>query len=455
MNRETLSRLSKDDLIALDLAQADVIARQTVQIDALSKRIADLEAKLGKPPKTPDNSSLPPSQGRKPNRAERRATKKNGHPGAFRALSEHPDRIVETLAQACPHCDHALGAADQPEYHAYDHIDLPPIKPVVTRIHRHRGTCPCCRRGFSAPAPAGMAPGSPFGPGLCALVLHLHMTQAIGFERLVRLMDEVFGVRLSEGAIANMLARAEAPMIVASERIADEVRAAKVVASDETSARVAGKTWWQWVLLSTTAIYHLITDSRGSRVVTGFLQGAVPEVWVADRYAGQNGHGAERQVCLAHLLRDAQYAIDEGDAAFAPAFKALLLRAIAIGRRRLTLKDASLARYRADLDRRLTTLLAAPIAAQAGQKFARAIRKCRNDLFLFVTRRDVPYTNNGCERALRPSVIFRKVTGCFRSHWGARLYAAAQSVIATGRLNGKSALAAIKDVISPAITNTT
>ena len=58
------------------------------------------------------------------------------------------------------------------------------------------------------------------------------------------------------------------------------------------------------------------------------------------------------------------------------------------------------------------------------------------------------YTNNGSERALRPSVIFRKVTGCFRSQWGARVYAAAVSVIATGRLHGKSALQAIQDVIS-------
>ncbi|MDR3518804.1 MAG: transposase, partial [Azospirillaceae bacterium] len=56
-------------------------------------------------------------------------------------------------------------------------------------------------------------------------------------------------------------------------------------------------------------------------------------------------------------------------------------------------------------------------------------------------------TNNGCERALRPSVIFRKVTGCFRSHWGARLYAATVSVIATGRLNGKTALQAVQDII--------
>jgi len=449
MNGDALARLSKDDLIALVLAQAEVIVRQTGQIEALTKRVETLEAELGKPPKTPDNSSVPPSQGPKPNRAERRAAKqRKGHAGAFRQLSAHPDRVVERLAATCPHCDHPLCVADQREFHAYDHIDLPPITPVVTRVHRHRGVCPCCRRGFSAPAPEGMAPGSPFGPGLAALILHLHVTQAISFERLVRLMDEVFGLTLSEGAIANLLARAEAPMIIAAEKIAEQIRSSPVVASDETSARVKGKTWWQWVLLSSTAVYHVIADSRGAKVVTDFLQGAVPEVWVADRYPGQGGHGVERQLCLAHLLRDAQYAIDEGDAAFAPGFKRLLLRAVAIGRRRETLKDSTLVQYRADLDRRLTKLLGQPPTVSAGRKLARAIRKCRNDLFLFVTRRDVPYTNNGCERALRPSVIFRKVTGCFRSHWGARLYAAAASVIATGRLVGKSALQAIQDVIA-------
>lgn len=449
MDREALARLSKDELIALILAQAEVITQQAAQIAALTKRVEELEAKLGAPPKTPANSSLPPSHGHKPNRAERRATKRKGHPGAFRALAEHPDRVIESYAAACPHCAQALAPADQPGVHAYDHVELPPIRPVVTRIHRHRGTCPGCRRAFSAPPPTGMAPGSPFGPALCALILHLHVTQAIGFERLSRLMDEVFGVVLSEGAIANILARAEAPMIVAAEMIAEQIRASPVVASDETSARVQGKTWWQWVLLSSTAIYHLITDSRGAQVVTDFLRGARPEVWVSDRYGGQNGHGLQRQVCLAHLLRDAQYAIDAGDTGFAPGLQRLLRRAAAIGRRRPALKDTTLAQYRADLDRRLDRLLRAPPTTTAGTKLARALRKCRGDLFVFITRRDVPYTNNGCERALRPAVIFRKVTGGFRSHWGARLYAAVQSVIGTGRLGDKSALAAIQSVLRP------
>src|SRR6266851_2912641 len=262
MYQDELAKLSKEELIAR-------VQEQTAQIEELTRRIAELEAKLGGPPKTPDNSSVPPSQRRKPNRAERRAAKKRkGRRGVFRALAPNPNRIIESVAQRCPHCEHALSPADQSGFHAYDHIELPPIRPVITRIHRHRGVCPRCRRGFSAPPPAGMSPGSPFGPDLTALILHLHVTQAIGFERLGLRLDEVFGIRLSEGAIANMLARAGTPLTAAAETTAVAVRNSKVVASDETSARVEGKNWWQWVLLSSTAVHHLIADSRGAAVLT-------------------------------------------------------------------------------------------------------------------------------------------------------------------------------------------
>jgi transposase len=442
MYQDDLAKLSRDELIAL-------VGAQAAQIVELTRRVAELEARLGQPPKTPDNSSVPPSQGRKPNRAERRATKKRrGRPGVFRALADHPDRIVESLAECCPHCAHPLSAADQPAFHAYDHIELPPIRPVVTRIHRHRGTCPHCRRGFSAAPPAGMPPGSPFGPDLTALIIHLHVTQAIGFERLAQLLDEVFGIRISEGAIANLIARAQTALTASVAAIAAEVRASPVVGSDETSARVKGQNWWQWVLLSSTAICHLIADNRSAAVLDDFLGDAKPEVWVADRYAAQAGHADERQLCLAHLLRDAQFAIDSGDTGFAPGFHKLLQRAVGIGRRRADLKDSTLAQYRADLDRRLDQLLAAVPTTAAGRKLAQGIRKCRGDLFLFITRRDLPATNNDCERALRPSVVFRKVTGGFRSEWGAQTYAAVVSVISTGRLHGRSALQALQAALA-------
>jgi len=414
MTRDALLALSKEDLVALVLAQQAQIEALTAQVAALTAEVAALQARLKVPPKTPDNSSKPPSQGEKPNHPDRPRKCRRGRAGVARALAEHPDHVIEATLAACPHCAHPLGPAEPTSIHAYDHVELPPIRPIITRVNRHHGTCPCCRQRIVAPVPAGLESGSPFGPGLRALIIHLHSTQAIGFERLARLLAEVFGVTISEGAIVNILARAATPLLAAAAPIAAAVLTSAVVGSDETSARVGGQSWWQWVLLSSTAIYHLIVPRRAASVVIDFLDGCQPEVWVADRYAAQAGHGNVRQLCLAHLLRDAQYAIDEGDTVFALGFRFLLLRAMAIGRRRPGLQDSTLRQYHGDLERRLDRLLSQPPDTPAARRLFQAMRRDRGDLFRFVTRRDVPNTNNACERALRPSVIFRKVTGCFR-----------------------------------------
>ena len=366
-----------------------------------------------------------------------------------RALDPNPDHVRDVYAKACSGCGKPLSKADQPGVHAYDHIDLPPIKPVTTRINLHRGSCPCCGERVAAAPPADMPAGSPFGPGIVALVVYLHACQLVSYNRLVEMLHGLFGLTLSQGAIANMLARAAVPFAAEGKSIAAEVRAAPVIASDETSARVEGKTHWQWVFSCATAVAHVIAPSRGKAVVASFLGDAKPEVWISDRLAAQAGHAGQHQVCLAHLIRDAQYAIDGGDTVFAPGLKGLLKRACAIGRRRDGLADATLQAYRRDLDRRLDALLALPPAGKAGLKLKWTIADCRQKLFVFATRRDVPATNNVSERALRPSVIFRKVTNGFRSGWGADVYADICSIVATGRLNGRTALAAISKALAP------
>jgi transposase len=67
---------------------------------------------------------------------------------------------------------------------------------------------------------------------------------------------------------------------------------------------------------------------------------------------------------------------------------------------------------------------------------------------VFLKRRDAEPTNNASERALRPSVIFRRVTNGFRSLWGAKLYADLRSIVETGRRNGRSALTAIRAALA-------
>jgi transposase len=203
-------------------------------------------------------------------------------------------------------------------------------------------------------------------------------------------MDEIFSLPISEGAISNILARAREPLLAAASAIRETVTTSRVVCCDETSARVTGKTWWEWVFVSTLAVLHIIRPSRGKAVVQALFGEVLPAVWVSDMLGSQRGHGADWQVCLAHLLRDANYAIECGDTGFSTGFKRLLLRAIAIGQRRATLKDTTLTQYRADLDRRLDRIMAAIPIGESGRKLRKRIAANRAHLFLFVTNRDVP-----------------------------------------------------------------
>ncbi len=110
------------------------------------------------------------------------------------------------------------------------------------------GRCACCGEWVTAKAPAGLEPGSPFGPSIAAIVVYLHFAHAIGMERLALLMDELFSLSISEGAISNILARLRQPLLGATAAIEKVVLASPMVCSDETSVRVKGKNWWESLL---------------------------------------------------------------------------------------------------------------------------------------------------------------------------------------------------------------
>jgi transposase len=186
----------------------------------------------------------------------------------------------------------------------------------------------------------------------------------------------------------------------------------------------------------------------GKAVLQALFGEIRPMLWVSDMLGSQRGHGAQWQLCLAHLLGDAKYVVECGDTAFGAPFKLLLLRAMAIGRRRETLKDTTLVQYLADLERRLDRIIAAGPIGEPGRKLRQRIAANRAHLFVFVSHRDVPYTDNVSERHLRPSVIFRKVTNGFCCEWGAETYAAFRSVVSTAKANGASVLGGLGFVLA-------
>jgi transposase len=447
-----LTRLSHAEKDALILALLAQLAAAHERIAAQDARIAVLEARLDeltRPPKTPDNSSKPPSHGQKQNRAEGEVRPpRKSRPGVGRTLHPSPDRVIDARLSACPKCEAAFPEASQTPQQVYERIELPPVRPDVTQVRLFGGRCACCGERVTAEAPPGLEQGSPFGQSIAAMVVYLHYAHAISMERLVTLLDELFSLSISEGAISNILARAREPLLDATAAIEAVVLASPVVCSDETSVRVNGKNWWEWVFVTAIAVLHVIKPSRGKAVVTALFGEIRPEVWVSDMLGSQRGHAVQWQVCLAHLLRDAAYAIEDGDTAFSAPFRRLLLRAVAIGRRRETLKDTTLTQYLYDLDRRLDRIIATTPTGQAGQKLRKRILANRAHLFVFMTRREVPATNNVSERHLRPSVIFRKVTNGFRCEWSAETYAAFRSVVSTAKADGASIYDTIRFVLS-------
>lgn len=439
----SLTSADKDAWIGTLLARIDALMAENA---ALHARVADLEAKLGLPAKTPDNSSTPPSRGQKPSGDENKAAeKRKSHPGAHRPLNPNPTARRDVMASSCEHCGTDVSGAPQMACMAYDHIEIQPIRPDVTRVTLHGGVCPCCAKRFKAAPPADMLTGSPFGANLRALVIYLRFTQGIALERLTILMSDILGLDISEGAIVNLLDAARDCFATQMNAIRARLLSGTALQSDETGLRVAKKNWWLWVFHHEDNAVFVVKPSRSKQVVADFLGDWRPDFWVSDRYGGQLGWAAkENQVCLAHLIRDAQYAIEAGDTVFAPDFRHLLGRACRIGRRRDKLADSTLRAYQTKLEKRLDDLMARKTTHEAGRKFQQVIRKVRRHLFVFMTNRALPPTNNASERSLRPCVTYRKITNGFRTPWGAELYADIRSVIETARRRAIGALDAIR-----------
>ena len=161
-----LSHTEKDALIAALTAR---LALADAHIAAQDARIAALEARLNeltRPPKTPGNSSKPPSQGQKPDvpAAADRPPRKS-RPGVGRTLHPSPDRTIDERLTACPKCEAVFPEASQTPQQVYERIELPPIRPDVTQIRLFGGRCACCGERVTAEAPPGLEQGCQWFPG--------------------------------------------------------------------------------------------------------------------------------------------------------------------------------------------------------------------------------------------------------------------------------------------------
>lgn len=439
----------------LDAEKDALILTLSARLDAALKLIDELQGRINdltSPGKTPDNSSMPPSKGQKRNQANKPQQQgprpgSLGRKGGGRALTAVPDETMIARPARCQYCQSALAEADQKLDARYDKIDLPKVQAVVTRVERYAGRCQCCGRTTLAAVPDELQPGTPFSTAILALAMYLRFVHAVSYKRLSRLMLDLYGLCISEGALDAAFRRGKPRFDADVASILARLRRARVICSDETSVRVCGRTQWNWVFQNDDVVIHVIRASRGAGVVAEVLDGHRPVLWVSDLYAAQQGHAEGWQICLAHQLRDCQYAIDAGDHVFAPRMKALLLRAVVLARRHRDLAESTRQAYRRRLEHDLNAVMVLAPTQRDGRRLRKRYGKVREHLLTFLSHPELTADNNSSERELRPTATYRKVTGGFRSDWGADLFAAVRSVIGTAMRRGIDAYQAIRDTL--------
>jgi len=209
----------------------------------LSKeQLIELVLRLQRPDKNSRTSSKPPSTDKKEERENSRpGGAKLGHEPHNRRLADDPDEFRDHVPGVCEQCGGTFPSDAQRELIGeYDEIEIPPVKPYVIRHRRFACRCAHCGVEAKAPAPA-VATTTPFGPRIHALAIYLKGFQALSYERLRGLFRDAFGLSVSEGALMNMFIRSHPRFEIVAEKAKAIVRAAQVMASDETAFGLRGR----------------------------------------------------------------------------------------------------------------------------------------------------------------------------------------------------------------------
>jgi transposase len=438
MTRSDLAQMSRDELIGLVLAQAEQNAKLQAEIEALRLKLE----KGKKPPTNSGNSSQPPSRDQKGNLPPKRKRHKHGPPPGHakfeRKFVSQPDHVVELKPEICAQCRTDLEPATLMLADVNQITELPEAKAEVIEVRQYAAECPGCGLNQVKESPAGLEMERTFGARLEATVVYYRQEQHMSYVRTQAALQNLHGVEISQGGIDKIMQRAGSTAVQEVKAIEQDIQQSAVIHSDETGSRVDGNNGWQWVFCSLTAVLHVMRFNRSADVAKDVMGEHEAEVWVSDCYGPQMKAPAKKhQLCLAHQLRNLQAVVEQVPQHFWARHVQILFRyAIHLHNQRQKLSEDAFWNRVERIEKRFDKLLNQKLDPPQARRLQRRYQKYREALFVFLYRTDVSPTNNLSERHLRPSVIHRKVSGGFRSDWGAQGYAALKSLVDTGALSG-------------------
>jgi len=420
------------------------------EVEKLTKENAELRERLSRYEHRKDshNSNLPPTKdpiGKKKVNLRKKSGLKSGgqpgHPGQSLEM-QTPDKIEILSPSYCTCCGRDLSAISGEEVCRRQQIDIPPILPIVTEYRKIRKVCSCSHSN-EIEFPSTVTAPVCYGSNLQALVTYMNVCQHIPYERMTRMLNEVFGVRLSEGSIENILNRMEQHLTPAYETIRQRIEQSPVVGADETGTSINGKTRWSWVWQTGQLTYITSGHSRRQEVFTSVMPKGMPQTTlISDCYSPYfNVNVKGHQICTAHILRELTYLSELYDKhPWSEAMSSLIREAIHLKKTTEGKIDDT------DIEQRLQVLLNQTIdrTYKKMQTLQKRLIKYKDYLFMFLKNEWVPPDNNASERAIRVFKIKLKVSGFFKSNQGAQRFALLHSIADTARKNNNSPLTIFK-----------
>lgn len=418
----------------------------------LEARIAALEDQIEK--LTPRNSSLPPSTEHphaKPNpkpksgKDKRKPGGQKGHKRHQRELipSEQCDSVTACYPESCRRCGGEL-EQDSSEPKRHQVWELPPITPIVDEYQLFRGHCPCCGITTQAELPAGVPTGQ-CGPRLAAFtgLLMGHFRQSK--RRTSAFLGDLLNIPCSPAWTVKIQNLVSSAIAGPYEQLRSELENQPQLFVDESPTKEKSTKAWLWVAVAPLfAVFGVFGNrSRESLVaLVGDYSGVILNCDRAKMYLD----GKRLQWCWAHLKRDFQKLIDSTDGQVKRMGHDLMRQHVQLFKYWRKYKAGKIkwstfqAYVRPIRDEVRCLLLRGKFSGNSKLVgFCEELYDRREHLWTFTRVEGIEPTNNTAERALRPAVIYRKLSFGTQSSAGSRYLERILTLSETCRLQNRNA----------------
>lgn len=363
-----------------------------------------------------------------------------GHEPFFRKKPEHIDREVLVPVAHCPHCGGSNLSETVQDIRTRTIEEIPVCQPIVTRYEIERRYCRNCKKIVEAAVPVALS-GSRIGIRAMLFVVWLKIGLRLPKEAIPKLLQEAYGLTISEGEVQCILSQVAEAFGPTYDRMVQDMRERPARNMDETTWRINGQNAWLWVFVTKWEAIYDIASTRGHEAALKMLGENPKGTDVHDRFSAYKTLAVKtgnrpQQYCWAHILADSkeltQFYGDEG-------------RHIHKTLKKTYKKATGFNHDGTDEDvehlyQELTDNLDRTYKSSHCYKFVKNLLGQKDALFQFVTNQDVEATNNAAERAIRHSVVARKISGGSRSTTGARTYSLLMTLLRTLSIRNQNIL---------------